>query len=263
MLLTDKNTVIYGAAGAVGQAISHAFAREGAQVFLAGRDLGALDALAKEITAAGGTAETAVVDAHDEEAVERHLDAVVEKTGSVDVSFNATGISAQGLQGIPLTELSVDSFLLPITAYARSHFVTARAAARRMVAQRSGVIMMHTPEPAKLGVPLLGGMGPAWAALESLNRELSGETAQHGVRAVCLRTTGMEETATIGTVFGLHADAYGITREQFAAAMAANTHRKRATTLTELADVAAFVASDQASAMTGTVANLTGGTIVD
>lgn len=263
MLLTDKNTVIYGAAGAVGQAISQAFAREGAQVFLTGRDLGALDALAKEITAAGGTAETAVVDAHDEEAVERHLDAVVEKAGSVDVSFNATGISAQGLQGIPLTELSVDSFLLPITAYARSHFVTARAAARRMVAQRSGVIMMHTPEPAKLGVPLLGGMGPAWAALESLNRELSGETAQHGVRAVCLRTTGMEETATIDTVFGLHADAYGITREQFAAAMAANTHRKRATTLTELADVAAFVASDQASAMTGTVANLTGGTIVD
>lgn len=263
MLLTDKNTVIYGAAGAVGQAISQAFAREGAQVFLTGRDLGALDALAKEITAAGGTAETAVVDAHDEEAVERHLDAVVEKAGSVDVSFNATGISAQGLQGIPLTELSVDSFLLPITAYARSHFVTARAAARRMVAQRSGVILMHTPEPAKLGVPLLGGMGPAWAALESLNRELSGETAQHGVRAVCLRTTGMEETATIDTVFGLHADAYGITREQFAAAMAANTHRKRATTLTELADVAAFVTSDQASAMTGTVANLTGGTIVD
>lgn len=263
MLLTDKNTVIYGAAGAVGQAISQAFAREGAQVFLTGRDLGALDALAKEITAAGGTAETAVVDAHDEEAVERHLDAVVEKAGSVDVSFNATGISAQGLQGIPLTELSVDSFLLPITAYARSHFVTARAAARRMVAQRSGVILMHTPEPAKLGVPLLGGMGPAWAALESLNRELSGETARHGVRAVCLRTTGMEETATIDTVFGLHADAYGITREQFAAAMAANTHRKRATTLTELADVAAFVASDQARAMTGTVANLTGGTIVD
>ncbi|MUL75114.1 SDR family NAD(P)-dependent oxidoreductase [Mycolicibacterium sp. CBMA 226] len=263
MLLADKNTVIYGAGGAVGGAIARAFAREGARVFLTGRDVGALEARAKELTVAGGMAEAFAVDAHDEQAVERHLDAVVDKAGSVDVSFNATGISARGLQGIPLTELSVDSFMLPITTYTRSHFVTARAAARRMIAQRSGVILMHTPEPAKLGVPLLGGMGPAWAALESFNRELSGEAAQHGVRAVCLRTTGMEETPTIEVVFGLHADAYGISRDQFAAMMAANTHRKRATTLTELADVAAFVASDRASAMTGAVANLTGGTIVD
>jgi NAD(P)-dependent dehydrogenase (short-subunit alcohol dehydrogenase family) len=153
--------------------------------------------------------------------------------------------------------------MLPITTYARSHFVTARAALRRMIAQQSGVILMHTPEPAKLGMPLLGGMGPAWATLESFNRELSAEAAQHGVRAVCLRTTGMEETATIDLVFGLHADAYGISKDQFAAMMTANTHRKRATTLPELADVAAFAASDRASAMTGTVANLTGGTIVD
>ncbi|MEE6179182.1 hypothetical protein [Mycobacterium sp. 050134] len=45
--------------------------------------------------------------------------------------------------------------------------------------------------------------------------------------------------------------------------MAAMTHRKRATTLGELADAAAFVASDRAAAMTGTVANLTGGIVVD
>ena len=45
--------------------------------------------------------------------------------------------------------------------------------------------------------------------------------------------------------------------------MSSMTHRKRATTLTELADVAAFVASDQAAALTGTIANLTGGIIVD
>lgn len=106
-------------------------------------------------------------------------------------------------------------------------------------------------------------MTPAWAALEGLNREMSAEWAQHGVRTVCLRTTGMPETGTIDVVFGVHAEAHGITRDQFAALMAGMSHRRAAATLAEFADVAAFVASDRASAMTGTVANLTGGVIVD
>jgi NAD(P)-dependent dehydrogenase (short-subunit alcohol dehydrogenase family) len=263
MLLENKNAIIYGAGGAVGGAVARAFAREGARVFLTARDLNAIDALAKEISAAGGAAGTAQVDALDEEAVGTHLDAVVKKAGTIDVSFNAIGIPQQGIQGIPLTELSVESFTLPITTYPQAHFVTARAAARRMIEQRSGVILMHTPEPARLGAPLVGGMGPAWAALEGLNRALSAECAQYGIRAVCLRTTGMLETATIDVVFGLHAKGHGITQAQFTAATSSMTHRKRATTLAELADVAAFVASDRAAAMTGTVANLTGGIIVD
>lgn len=263
MSLENKNAVIYGAAGATGRAVARAFARDGARVFLTGRGLGAVDALAKEISAAGAAAEAAQVDALDEEAVERHLDTVVKQAGTIDISFNAIGIPQQGIQGIPLTELSVESFMLPVTTYPRAHFVTARAAARRMTKQRSGVILMHTPEPARVGAPLVGGMGPAWAALEGLNRALSAEWAQYGVRAVCLRTTGMPETATIDVVFGLHAKAHGITQDQFTALTSGMTHRKGPTTLAEFADVAAFVASDQAAAMTGTVANLTGGIIVD
>jgi NADP-dependent 3-hydroxy acid dehydrogenase YdfG len=156
MLLENKNAVIYGAAGAVGSAVAQAFAREGARLFLTGRDLGALEALAKEITAAGGAVETAEVDALDENAVTDHVDEVVEKAATVDISFNAIGIPQQGMQGIPLTELSVDNFASPINIYARAHFVTGRAAARHMIAQGSGVVLMHTPEPARLGIPLLG-----------------------------------------------------------------------------------------------------------
>ena len=113
MSLENKSAVIYGAGGAVGGAVARAFARDGARVFLTGRDVGALDALAKEISAADGVAETARVDAVDEGAVESHLDSVVDKAGTIDVSFNAIGIPQQGMQGIPLTELSVDSFALP------------------------------------------------------------------------------------------------------------------------------------------------------
>lgn len=263
MSLGNKNAVIYGAGGAVGGAVARAFARAGARVFLTGRDGGALDALTKEISAADGMAETAVVDAMDELAVQGHLDDVVEEAGTVDISFNAIGIPQLGMQGIPLTDLSVESFALPIATYPLAHFVTARAAARHMIKQRSGVILMHTPEPARLGVPLTGGMGAAWAALEGINRAFSAEWAPYGVRAVCLRSSGIEATDTIDVVYGLHAHARGITKEQFTTAMVNMTHRKRATTLTELADMAAFVASDQAAAMTGTVANLTGGIVVD
>jgi NADP-dependent 3-hydroxy acid dehydrogenase YdfG len=72
------------AGGAVGGAVARAFAREGARVFLTGRNLSAVDTLAKEISAAGRGAETAAVDALDEEAVESHLDAVVDKAETID-----------------------------------------------------------------------------------------------------------------------------------------------------------------------------------
>ena len=263
MLLDNKIAIVYAAGGAVGGAVARAFASEGAKVRLTGRDQRALDAVARDVVARGGAVETALVDALDESAVDAHTHAVVARDGRIDVSFNAIGISQVGIQGIPLTELPLESFSLPVATYTRAHFVTARVAARRMVEQRSGVILMHTPEPARIGAALVGGMGPAWAAMEALCRSLSAELGPHGVRTVCLRTTGIPETETIDIVFGLHAKARGITREQFQAAVEGMTHRRRSTTLRELADVAAFVVSDRAAAMTGTVANLTGGIAAD
>jgi len=264
MLLENKNAVIYGAGGAIGGAVARAFALEGARVFLTGRHLASVEKVAREIIAAGGIVETAQVDALDEQAVERHASAVAERTGSIDISFNAiTAVPQPGTQGIPLADLSAEAFTAPVTAYIRSHFLTARAAARRMVRKRSGVILMHTPEPARLGAALVGGMGPAWAAMEALNRNLSAEFGSQGVRAVCLRSTGLPETHTIEIVFGLHAKAMGITREQFQGFVESMTHRKRSSTLSEVANAAVFLASDKASGMTGTVVNLTGGMIVD
>ncbi len=264
MMLENKNAIIYGAGGAIGGAVARAFAREGARVFMTGRHLAPVEAVAEEIRAAGGIADTAQVDALDEEAVERHASAVLEQAGAIDISFNAiTPIPQPGTQGIPLAQLPVDSFTAPITAYLRSHFLTARAAARRMVEKNAGVILMNTPEPARLGAALVGGMGPAWAAMEALNRNLSAEFGAQGIRAVCIRSSGLPETATIDVVFGLHAKALGISRQQLQGFIESMTHRKRSTALAEVANTAVFIASDLGSGMTGTVANLTGGLIVD
>lgn len=264
MLLENKTAVIYGAGGAIGRAVARAFAREGARVFLSGRTRSSVEATAGDIISAGGVAEAVQVDALDGEAVENHLAAVVQKTGRIDVSFNAiTAVPQPGTQGVPLAHLPVERFTAPITAYLRSHFLTATAAARRMAARGSGVILMHTPEPARLGFPLNGGMAPAWAAMEALNRSLSAEFAPRGVRSVVIRSTGLPETQTIDIVYGLHAKAIGITPEQFRSMAEGLTHRKRSSTLAEVAETAVFLASDRGSGITGTVANLTGGAIVD
>jgi NAD(P)-dependent dehydrogenase (short-subunit alcohol dehydrogenase family) len=264
MQLQNKTAVIYGAGGAVGGAVATAFAREGAKVFLTGRTLASVEAIAKQISAGGGQCEVARVDALDEESVEGHMATLVGTAGKIDISFNAvTPLPQPGVQGIPIAQLPVDSFVAPIASYLKSHFLTARAAARRMAELRSGVILMHTPEPARLGAPLVGGMGPAWAAMESFNRNLSAEFAASGIRAICIRSTGLPETKTIETVFGLHANAMSIPPAQFLAFIESMTHTKRSVRLAEVANAAVFAASDKASSMTGTVINLTGGIIVD
>jgi NAD(P)-dependent dehydrogenase (short-subunit alcohol dehydrogenase family) len=101
------------------------------------------------------------------------------------------------------------------------------------------------------------------AAVEQVTRNLSAELAPHGIRVVGLRPQGMPETGTINEVFGLHAKAWGITWEQFHELIASRTHPRRLTTLTEMANVAAFMASDEASGMTGTIVNLSLGSLDD
>jgi NAD(P)-dependent dehydrogenase (short-subunit alcohol dehydrogenase family) len=186
MMLQDKVAVIYGGAGGIGSAVASAFAAEGARLFLTGRPLEPLDAVAKDIVAAGGSAEAVEVDALDEQAVDRHLQSVVDTAGRVDISFNAIGLPIPGSR-VPLTEMDIDDFSLPIATYTRSYFLTARLAARRMVASRSGVIMAVTPTIARTGTPFVGGGGPASAAVEALTRGLSAELAPQGVRVVGLR----------------------------------------------------------------------------
>jgi NAD(P)-dependent dehydrogenase (short-subunit alcohol dehydrogenase family) len=210
----------------------------------------------------GSSIDTAILDALDEQAVKTHLEGVISKTGRIDISFNAIGIPQKGIQGTALTELSVGNFMLPITTYAQAHFITAKAAASHMVKQGSGVILMHTPNASRISPPFVGGMVPAWAAIEALARSLSVECGTRGVRTVCLLTTGIPDTPLIDEVWDIHGKSHGITFEQFHAGMENMTHRGRLTTLAELANTAVFAASDEGSAMTGTIVNLTAGMII-
>jgi NAD(P)-dependent dehydrogenase (short-subunit alcohol dehydrogenase family) len=263
MLLEDKVAVVYGAGGAIGGAVGRAFAREGARVFLTGRSLNTVELVAKDIHSEGWSAETAEVDALDEQAVDRHLQHVMATAGSVAISFNGVGIPDPEILGTPMIDLDLEWFSLPIAAYTRSYFITARMAARRMVTRGSGVIMTVTAIPSRAGFALQGGYGPAQAAKEALTRALSAELAPRGIRVVGLRPNGLPETDTLREAFEARAPALGTGWDEWQQVLANRTHPRRLSTLAELADMAAFMASEKARGMTGTTVNLTMGTLDD
>ncbi len=263
MMLQDKVAVIYGAGGGVGGAVARAFAADGASLFLTGRTLAPVEAVAKDIAAAGGSAAAAEVDALDEQAIDQHLRSVTAAAGRVDISFNAVGVPNHSILGVPLADLDAAEFTRPIRDYTTSYFLTARLAARRMIPRTSGVIMTVSALPARRGTRLNGGYGAAQAAKEALTRDLSAELAPRGIRVLALRPHGMPETRTMMEAFEAHAKPSGATWAQFQEFLARDTHPGRVMTLGELASVAAFVASDRASGLTGTTVNLTMGSLDD
>lgn len=92
---------------------------------------------------------------------------------------------------------------------------------------------------------------------------LSAELAPQGIRVVGLRPQDIPETDTLKEAFEIRAKVSGMTSEQFQEVLASKTHARRLMTLAEMADVAAFMASDKASGMTGTTVNLTMGSLDD
>jgi 3-oxoacyl-[acyl-carrier protein] reductase len=251
MLLENKNAVIYGGGGSIGGAVARAFAREGANVFLVGRTLATIEKVAEDIRSAGGVAETAQVDALDETAVDEHADAVAASARGVDVSFNL--ISVGDVQGTPLAEMPLEDFERPIVTAVRTQFLTARAAARHMIRQGSGVILFFGGEGDPLPDYYLGGFQVALTAIESLRRQLASELGAHGIRAVTLQTGGVPET--IPESFD--------GREVITEMIVGQTMLKRAATLDDVGNVAAFAASDHARTMTATAFNISCGAIVD
>jgi 3-oxoacyl-[acyl-carrier protein] reductase len=258
MLLQDKVAVVYGAAGAVGGTVARTFAREGAQVFALGRTRDTVEQVADDIRRSGGVAEAAVVDALDPEAVDGHLEALVASTGRIDISMNATSIRGD-LQGTTLRDMTVDDFTLPAMTALRSNFCTGTAAARRMTDAGAGVILTMSTSASGLSgrdrrFHATGGFGAACAAVEEFTRSLAGEVGEHGVRVVCLRPDALPETwGARDTEPVMRAHSY----------MTDGTAMGRMPTLQEVANAAAFLASERAGAMTGTIVNLTCGSIMN
>ena len=249
MLLENKVAVIYGAGGSIGGAVARSFAEEGAMVFLAGRTKAKLDKVADEIHAKGGAVETKALDALDQPAVDHFVDEVVEQAGRIDISFNVIGY---GDVQEPLLEIPVEDFLQPITNAMRTQFLTTRAAARHMVRRGSRVIL-HFGGGGPQTQPGLGGFKIALDAIEGLRRQWAVELGSHGIRVVTLKTGGIPETIPDTDP----------ERDNIINNLLPTTLLKRAATLADVGNVAAFVASDQARTITSTEINISCAAIVD
>ena len=254
MLLEGRNAVIYGGGGSIGGAVARAFAREGARVYLAGRTLERLEAVASDIRGAGGVADTAAVDALDEQAVDEHADRIVTETGSLDISMNV--ITHPYTHGVPMAEMSAEDFMAPVEVATRSTFITTRAASRHMIRQRSGVILAFGG-PGDRSAPnrdyFLGATQVAFDAIETMRRQLSVELGRHGIRVVTLASGGVPETLFDG-VDG----ADEITRM-----IESQTLLGRAATLEDVGNVAVFAASDWARTLTAAIVNVSCGALID
>ncbi|MFC5003245.1 SDR family NAD(P)-dependent oxidoreductase [Dactylosporangium cerinum] len=251
MLLAGRNAIIYGGGGAIGGAMARAYGRAGARVFLAGRTPATLSAVASEIRAAGGSADTAVVDTLDEHAVEEHAAAVVAAAGRIDVAINV--IADADVQGTPVLDMAVEDYLAPVVQSVRSKFITSRAAGRHMVRQGGGVLLFFGGAGDPPRDFHLGGLQAGFAAVEHLRRQLAVELGAHGVRVLTLRTGGVPEV--------IPADVPG--RAAIEASITGQTLLGRPATLKDAGNLAVFAASDLARTLTGTALNMTCGAMLD
>ena len=237
-ILQGKHAVVFGAGGSIGAAIARQFAAEGAAVFLSGRTKSNVEAVVRQISADGGHAYAAVLDAADDAAVNQSLDSIVTETGKFDIVLNATWPRARDYSnGTLAVDLEIDQFLVPMATIVKSQFITARAAARRMVKQHSGVIIFVTGSPARGHVAGATAIGIAFGAIKNLAENLAVEVSPFGVRVVCFRTLANTDSRTIQETW----EAMNVPKDQAVAQIANSNFLKTSASVSDTANAAVLV----------------------
>lgn len=194
----DRTVAVFAATGAIGRAAAHELARQGAHVWVSGRDAGRTEDVATEIAEAGGKATPRPVDATDAGAINAHLDEVLATDGQLHAVVNAIGDRPEAYRyPAPSDELALDDFLLPIREVAGSQFLTGRSAATRMAAHGGGSVVMLSAVLSATTAGYLASITAACGAVEAMARSLAGEYGSGGVRVNTVRANGMPDTRTI------------------------------------------------------------------
>jgi 3-oxoacyl-[acyl-carrier protein] reductase len=254
MILKNKTAIIYGAGGSMGGAVAKALASAGARVFLTGRNHSSVQKVADEIISLNGSAEVDQVDAFDEKAINDHLNKVVKQVGTIDISFNAVGVDV--IQNVPLVNLPAADFVRPIADTMQTRFLTATAAGRIMIKQRSGVILSLTATPGGIGYPFTGGFAAACCALESFSRNLASELGIYGIRVANIRSGGSPDSRVFKEALALDPEAM----KAVLGKMEEDTMLKNLPLMADIANVAVFLSSEMAAKITGVTIDVTSGT---
>lgn len=265
MTRQQKTVVIFGGSGAIGASVARVFAGQGHRVCLGARGLLRAEALARAIQSEGGHAEAFAVDVLDGTATIRAVDDVAERLGGIDIAVNVTSFLHD--QGKELADLSLDEFQAGVGPYLAAFFNIAKAVVPHMGGDRAGTVLTVTAPAARLAVPGHLGHIVGCAASEALARSLASELGPHNIRVVCLRSHAIADAVAAGSfakdLFAPKARAMGLTVQEWLGGAADTTMLKRLPTLAQVAGTIAFLATDQAGAITGSVVNLTAGFTTD
>ena len=248
--LNGRVGLVTGAGGGIGRAIARRLAREGMAVAVLDRDGAAAEAVAAET---GGLAVTADVTSEDE--VGRAVEAVLARLGQVDLLVNNAGVAWMG----PALEMPLEALRAMLRVNVEGVFIVSRAVLPHMSARRSGSVVNLASWAGKTGNAFFAGYSASKFAVIGLTQALAREMAPHGVRVNAICPGIVVETA-MRTAIEAQQRQYGLPetseREK-------SIPTGRVSVPEDVANIAAFLASDEASYMTGEAINLSGGLLMD
>ena len=234
-----KTVIVTGGSQGIGKAVAERFAEEGAAVLVTGRRPDVLGAVVAGIEAAGGTAWAFEADVSDPAAVRATVDAARDRWGRIDVLVNNAGIGEE----VPFLDIDLDSWDRVLDTNLRGAFLMAQAVAREQVKTGGGSIVHIASIDGSGGDGPYASYNASKAGLLGLNRTMALELAEHGIRVNCVSPgfthTEMTEAAVPPALM------------EYLTTRFARVPMRRLVTTAEIAAAVAFLASDDASAITG------------
>lgn len=250
-----KVALVTGAGSGIGRAIALGFASEGALVAVNDVNLSAAETVAAEVNAAGSQGMAVAADVCDEVQVRDMVRLVLETFGKIDILVNNAGTGVI----VPVLEMKAEEWDLVMKVNARGTFLCSREAARHMVESGiRGSIINISSQAGKTGARYQGVYCASKAAVLAFTQVLGLELARSGinVNAVC---PGIVDTPMMKELVATLAQRSNVPEAQVEKAMLRMVPMGRVETPDDVAGVVKFLASDEASYMTGQAINVTGG----
>jgi 2-dehydro-3-deoxy-L-rhamnonate dehydrogenase (NAD+) len=241
----NQTAIITGGAEGIGRGIATRLASEGATIALFDRNATLLERTIAELREQGYAVTGHVVDISDEASVEQAVRAVVEQTGRLDILVNSAGIV--GPTSTRITDFSVDDYDRIYQTNLRGAFLVTKWAVKHMEPRNYGRILHLASIAGKEGNPFMAGYSSMKAGVIGLVKGVGKEYAEtgitvNGIAPAVIRTAMNENTAP----------------EQLAY-MTAKIPMKRLGTVDEVAALACWIVSPEASFNTGFIFDLSGG----
>jgi len=252
MRLKDKVAIITGGGKNIGKAIAITFAREGAAVMIVGRTLSDLQTTCTEIQDKGGNIVFMQADISKEEQVRQFVSETIERFGRVDILVNNTGIAGPTTK---VADMDIDQWNETLAINLTGSMLCAREVLRYMIPRRAGTIVNIVSEAGRAGDGRAGyPMRSAYCCSKmgqiGLTETLAVEVGEYNIRVNAV-SPGPIQGERILNVVRQRVKATGMSLDEMLGQIASNCSLKRLATEEEVAAVALFLASDEASGVTG------------